>query len=344
MKIDAFVYDGTLERMGEVAAAHEAAGYDGVFLGEAAHDPFLPLAAAVGATSRLTLGTGVAVAFPRSPMHLANLGHDLQVASGGRFILGLGSQIRAHVEKRFSAPWSQPVARMKELVAAIRAVWRCWNDGERLSFRGDFYTLTLMTPFFVPAPSPSGPPPIMVGAVGERMTEAAGEVADGVFLHAFTTERYLREHTLPALARGLARSGRARSSLSACLLVFVAVGTTDEEVEAGVEAVRGQISFYASTPAYRPVLDLHGWGSLQDDLNAMSKQGRWSEMAEMITDEVLDTFCVTGTPERAGAEIVRRFGDIAERVAFYTPGVVDPFRWAPLAAAIREEVRSSTSH
>jgi len=225
---------------------------------------------------------------------------------------------------------------MRELVEAVRAVWRCWNEGEQLSFRGDFYTLTLMTPFFVPAPSASGPPPIMVAAVGGRMAEVAGEVADGVFVHAFTTERYLRERTLPALGRGLSRGGRDPASLTVCLSVFVAAGNTESEIAAGVEAVRGQIAFYGSTPAYRPVLDLHGWGSLQDELNTMSKQGRWGEMAGLITEDVLDAFCVTGTPEHAGAEIVRRFGGIVDRVSFYTLGLVDPFRWAPVAAAIRE--------
>jgi len=337
MKIDGFVYDATLERIGAMAADFEGAGYDGLFLGETAHDPFLPLGVAAGMTSHLTLGTGIAVAFPRSPMHLANLGHDLQVASGGRFVLGLGSQIRPHIEKRFSAVWTHPAARMRELVEAIRAVWRCWNEGEPLSFRGDFYTLTLMTPFFVPAPSPSGAPPIMIAAVGERMAEVAGEVADGVFVHAFTSERYLRERMLPALERGLALGGRTRSSLSVCPQVFVAVGTTEREVEERREAVRGQVAFYASTPAYRPVLEVHGWGALQDELNALSKQGRWSDMATLITDDVLDVFCVSGPPTQAGADIVRRFGGLVDRVSFYTPGLVDPFRLALLIEAIREE-------
>lgn len=337
MKIDGFVYDATLERIGATAADFEEAGYDGLFLGETAHDPFLPLGVAAGTTSRLTLGTGIAVAFPRSPMHLANLGHDLQVASGGRFVLGLGSQIRPHIEKRFSAVWSQPAARMRELVEAIRAVWRCWNEGERLSFHGDFYTLTLMTPFFVPAPSPSGAPPIMIAAVGERMTEVAGEVADGVFVHAFTSERYLRQRTLPALERGLALGGRTRSSLSICPQIFVAAGPTEHAIEERREAVRGQVAFYASTPAYRPVLEVHGWGALQDELNALSKQGRWTDMTATITDDVLDMFCVSGSAEQAGADIVRRFGGLVDRVSLYTPGLVDPFRWVTLIEAIREE-------
>jgi probable F420-dependent oxidoreductase len=338
LKIDGFVYDATIESIGGVAADFEGAGYDGLFLGETAHDPFLPLGVAAGTTSTLTLGTGIAVAFPRSPMHLANIGHDLQVATGGRFVLGLGSQIKPHVEKRFSAVWSQPAERMRELLEAIRAVWRCWNEGERLAFRGDFYTLTLMTPFFVPEASASGPPPIMIAAVGERMTEVAGEAADGVFLHAFTSEQYLREHTVPALERGLARSGRARSSFSICPQVFVAAGTTEDEVAERRDAVRGQVSFYASTPAYRPVLEIHGLGDLQDELNALSKQGQWAEMATLITDDILDVFCVSGPPAQAGADIVRRFGGLVDRVSFYTPGLVDPARWAAVIAAIREEV------
>src|SRR6516225_6676347 len=297
MKVDG----GIPMDLGKVAAAAsrlEAEGYDGGWSAETSHDPFLPLVLAAEHTSRLELGTGIAVAFARNPMTVANVGWDLQGYSGGRFRLGLGSQIQAHIEKRFGMPWSHPAPRMREFVLALRAIWEAWQDGTPLRFEGDFYTHKLMTPFFVPEPQPHGPPRIFLAAVGEGMTEVCGEVADGMLVHAFTTERYLREVTIPALERGFARSGRSRADFELSCPVFVVTGTTDAEVAASTKRVREQIAFYASTPAYRGVLELHGWGELQPELNALSKQGEWVEMGERIDDDVLQTFAVVDSPAK----------------------------------------------
>src|SRR5690606_27411744 len=297
MKIDGSI-GGDLRGAGDAAAKQEALGYDGIWTAETSNDPFLPLAVAAGRTSRAELGTGIAVAFARNPMNLAQIAYDLQKASQGRFILGLGSQIKPHITKRFSMPWSSPAARMREMILAIRAIWACWNEGAKLDFRGDFYTHTLMTPFFNPGPNPHGNAKIFLAGVGERMTEVAGEVCDGFLCHAFTTERYLREVTIPALERGAAKAGRSLADIEISGPAFVVTGATEEEMEASATAIRKQIAFYGSTPAYRPVLELHGWGELQDELNRMSKEDRWEEMGTLITDEILDAFAVVGEPEQ----------------------------------------------
>jgi probable F420-dependent oxidoreductase len=300
------------------AAQHlEAAGYDGGWSAETNHDPFLPLVLAAEHTTRLQLGTGIAVAFARNPMTVANVGWDLQGYSGGRFKLGLGSQIKPHIEKRFSMPWSQPASRMREFVLAVRAIWSAWADGGPLRFEGRFYTHKLMTPFFVPERHDYGAPAVFIAAVGEGMTEVCGEVADGMLVHAFTTERYLREVTLPALERGMARSGRSRAGFELSCPVFVVTGGTDAERELADRRTREQIAFYASTPAYRPVLDLHGWGELQPELNALSKKGEWVEMGRRISDEVLEAFAVVDEPTKVAGRIVERYGDVLDRVSFY---------------------------
>ena len=237
------------------ARRHEKAGYDGLWSSESAHDPFLPLLLAAEHTERMELGTAIAVAFARSPMQLAYTAHDLQAYSGGRFTLGLGSQVKPHIERRFWMPWSHPAPRMREFILALRAIWSAWNDGTKLGFRGDFYQHTLMTPFFSPPPAPGGAPKVFLAAVGEAMTAVAGEVADGLLAHAFCTERYLREVTLPAFGRGLASSGRARADVEVSLLAMIATGRTEEEMARAVAGTRAQIAFYGSTPAYRGVLD-----------------------------------------------------------------------------------------
>jgi probable F420-dependent oxidoreductase len=313
----------------------EELGYDGAFSAETSHDPFLPLLLAAEHTERLELATGIAVAFPRSPMHLANVGYDLQTYSKGRFILGLGSQIKPHNEKRFSTPWFKPAARMRELILATRAIWQCWNEGDKLDFRGEFYTHTLMTPFFNPGPNPFGAPKIYLAAVGEKMTEVAGEVCDGMLVHGFTTEKYLRETTLPAIERGLAKAGRARADFALSCPVFVVTGTNEKEVAEADEAVRRQIAFYGSTPAYRPVLDAHGWGPLQEELNALSKQGEWVEMGRRINDDVVDAFAVRGEPEDIPRLMLGRYGDVMDRVSFYAPYRRDPQRWAGVLAQFK---------
>ena len=275
----------------------------------------------------MELGTGIAVAFARNPMTLAQIAWDLQAASGGRFVLGLGSQIKPHITKRFSMPWSSPAARMREMILAIRAIWTAWNDGSKLDFQGDFYTHTLMTPFFDPGPNPHGNAKIFLAGVGERMTEVAGEVCDGFLCHGFTTERYLREVTIPALERGAAKGGRTLADIEISGPAFVVTGATEEEMARSVAGTKQQIAFYGSTPAYRPVLELHGWGELQDELNAMSKQGKWKEMGELITDDILDTFAVVAEPEKLAAGINERYGDVVQRLSFYAPYESDPNRW-----------------
>ncbi|HXW32337.1 MAG TPA: TIGR03617 family F420-dependent LLM class oxidoreductase, partial [Acidimicrobiales bacterium] len=262
----------------ESARQVEAEGFDGLWCAETSHDPFLALMLAAEHTTSIELGTGIAVAFARNPMSTAILANDLQAFSGGRFLLGLGSQIKPHIEKRFSMPWSHPAPRMAEFVSAMRAIWSAWNDGTKLAFRGDFYTHTLMPPFFDAGPNPYGPPKVFLAAVGEKMTEVAGEVADGLLAHGFTTARYMREVTIPALERGLARVGRLRRDFEISYPAMIVTGDDEADMETADRAVRAQLAFYGSTPAYRPVLELHGWAGLSDRLHELSLQGRWQEM------------------------------------------------------------------
>jgi probable F420-dependent oxidoreductase len=325
-----------LETAGASARETEEAGYDGAWSAETGHDPFLPLLLAAEHTDHLELGTGIAVAFARNPMNLASMANDLQAYSKGRFMLGLGSQIKPHIEKRFSMPWSHPAARMRELILAMRAIWGSWNEGSKLDFKGDFYTHTLMTPFFNPGPNRYGTPRIFLAAVGERMTTVAGEVADGVLAHGFTTERYLREATIPALERGLAVSGRRREDVQVSYPAFVVTGTSEAEMGDAARGVRAQIAFYGSTPAYRPVLELHGWGDLQTELNTLSKQGEWMKMAELIDDDVLHTFAVVAEPEDVPARILARVGDVVDRISFYAPYRTDPGRWRGILAGFKQ--------
>lgn len=329
-----------LESFGISARELQDAGYDGVWSAETSHDPFFPLLLAAQHTEGMDLGTSIAVAFARNPMITANIAYDLQAYSGGRFVLGLGSQIRPHITKRFSMEWSHPAARMREFISAIRAIWACWNDGTKLDFRGDFYTHTLMTPFFDPGPNPHGNARIFLAGVGERMTEVAGEVCDGFICHGFTTERYLREVTLPALGRGMAKSGRSRDDFEITGPFFVVTGATEEDMATSRRAVCQQIGFYASTPAYKGVLDLHGWGDLHDDLNRMSKQGQWVEMGELIDDEILEAFAVIAEPTQIAAGIAARYGDIVDRLSFYAPYKTDPSTWLPVISSLKAVQRS----
>jgi probable F420-dependent oxidoreductase len=325
----------SLDDIGTKARELEEIGYDGLLTAETGHDAFLPIAIAAEHTERIQLGTGIVVAFARTPMVLAYTANDLQQMSKGRFILGLGSQIKPHIEKRFSMPWSQPAKRMREYILALQAIWGAWNDGTPLKFEGDFYRHTLMTPFFAPGPNPYGAPKVFLAAVGEKMTEVAGEVADGIIVHGFTTERYVKEVTLPAIERGLERAGRDRASFEISGPLFVVTGTTDEEVAQATQATKQQIAFYGSTPAYRGVLELHGWGDLQTELNTLSKSGEWVKMGELIDDEILDTFAVVADPDGVGAELRRRYGGVVDRCSFYAPYRSDPDRWAKVIADLK---------
>jgi probable F420-dependent oxidoreductase len=279
---------------------------------EVAHDPFLPLALAAASTTRIRLATGIAVAFARNPMTVAESASDLHRASGGRFALGLGSQVKAHVSRRFSMPWSSPAPRMREFISAVRAIWKAWDDQAPLDFRGDFYQHTLMTPMFSHGPSPCGWPSVQVAAVGPVMTGVAGEVADGLVCHGFTTADYVRDVTLPQLQAGAERAGRSRSDIEVSLPVMMVL--TEDERDPKIAAMRSQIAFYGSTPAYRPVLDHHGWSALGEELHAMSRRGEWEKMGGLIDDDVLQAFAVVGTPREAGTRIRARFDTLADRV------------------------------
>ncbi|MCC6710099.1 MAG: TIGR03617 family F420-dependent LLM class oxidoreductase [Gammaproteobacteria bacterium] len=314
MKIDSLI-GWNLDEVGADAAAQEAMGYSGLMSVETAHDPFFPLLLAAQRTTRVELMTSIAVAFARSPMLLANIGHDLNAASRGRFILGLGSQIKPHITRRFNMPWSNPAPRMREYVLALRAIWASWHDGAPLAFNGKFYSHTLMTPMFSPTNNDFGAPRVFLAAVGPHMTEVAGEVCDGVIVHAFTTEKYLRETTLPALARGMASSGRKREDFEISYPVFVVTGHNEAEMAASKTAVRKQIAFYGSTPAYRPVLESIGAGEVQDDLNRMSKQGRWDDMGTVITDDLLHAFAVVAEPADIAKGIKARCAGLVDRVS-----------------------------
>jgi probable F420-dependent oxidoreductase len=327
MKVDTGVMAPSLGEIGPRARELEELGYDGILTAETGHDAFLPIALAAEHTQRIELATGIAVAFARTPMVLAYTANDLQQMSKGRFVLGLGSQIKPHIEKRFSMPWSHPARRMREYILALRAIWSAWNEQTKLSFDGEFYKHTLMTPFFAPPPNQYGAPKVFLAAVGERMSEVAGEVADGIIIHGFTTERYVKEVTMPAVERGLKAAGRDRSSFQVSGPLFVVTGTSDEEITTARQGVKQQIAFYGSTPAYRGVLELHGWGDLQTELNALSKQGQWVEMGELIDDDILNTFAVVASPEGVAAELKRRYGGVIDRCSFYAPYRVDPDRW-----------------
>jgi len=313
LKVDAAVASG-LTGVAQAASKLERRGYDCCWTAEINHDPFLPLVLAAEHTTRIELGTSIAVAFARNPMTVANVGWDLQSYSDGRFILGLGSQVQAHIEKRFSMPWSQPVRRMREFVLALHEIWACWRDGTKLRFEGDFYTHKLMTPMFTPEPQPHPAPKVFVAAVGEAMTEMCGEVADGLLAHAFTTKRYFEEVTIPALLRGMERSGRQRTDFQLSCPIFVVTGESEEQLIAGAVGTRKQIAFYGSTPAYRKVLALHGWGDLHTALHQLSLQGEWDQMGSLIDDEILEAFAVVAPIDTVASKIRDRCDGVIDRV------------------------------
>jgi probable F420-dependent oxidoreductase len=313
----------------------EEIGYDGAFSFEAKLDPFLPLALAAEHTRTLRLGTAIAIAFGRNPMNLANAAHGLQAISGGRFILGLGSQVKPHIEKRFSMPWSHPAARMREIVLAVQAIFACWEGKEKLDFRGDFYTHTIMIPAFDPGPNPFGPPPIFTGGFGPLMTAVAGEVADGFFAHPFNSRKSLMENTLPALERGLATSGRTRDDLEIICATLTVTADTEEDFDRVKLAARKQLAFYGSTPAYRPTLECHGWEALHIELNRLSKAGKWDDMTHLIEDEVLETLAVVGPRNEIAQRLHERLDGIADGVSLTHNRAPDPEQWADVVADLR---------
>ena len=336
MKIESALIGSQAEpgRAVEEAAHLEALGFDTAISYEGPHEPFFPLLLAAQRTTRLELATGIAIAFARNPMIVAQQANDLQLLTGGRFLLGLGPQIRPHIEKRFSQPWSRPAARMREFVLAIRAIWAAWGLGERLDFRGEFYTHTLMPPMFNPGPNPHGFPPIFLAAVGPRMVEVAGEVADGLMVHPLNSPDFIEKNTLPWLRRGLEASGRTLDDYDLQIQTICMLGSNDAEIAKAREKAKAQIAFYGSTPAYKVVLDHHGWGHLQPELNRLTKTGGWGDMTKLVSDEMLDTLGVSGTPTEVGRRLRER-NRIANRTAVVLYNEAEPDAVHDLVTAIK---------
>lgn len=335
MRIDAsLMFDPG--KVADMAGELERAGFDGAYTFEGQTDPFISLAAAALRTGRMTLMTAIAVAFARNPMNLAYLGNDLQTLSKGRFILGLGTQVKAHIEKRFNMPWSQPARRMREMVLAIRAIWHSWQTGERLKFEGEFYRHTLMSPVFSPPPNAYGVPPIFVAGIGPAMTEVAGEVGDGYLVHPFNSPRSLAELSLKAVERGLAKAGKRREGFQIAAQVITATGLDEQSLQQAVFAARNQIAFYASTPAYLPVLQCHGWEDFQPRAGQLAAQGKWAEMAGLVDDGMLEAFAVVGTPQEVARKIAARYRGKVDRVS---PVVYQPD--TGLLLALLQELRAA---
>ena len=324
MKLDTALRDYDLRSLPDSARHMEATGYDCLWTSETQHDPFLPLAVAAAATNSIKLGTSIAVAFPRSPMIIAHTAWDLQKSSQGRFILGLGSQVRAHIQNRFSVKFESPGPKLREYVLALRAIWDCWQNGGPLRFQGQFYNFSLMTPFFNPGPIPHPKIPVFVAGVNQFMCKMAGEVCDGLHVHPFHTTKYLREFVHPAVEEGLRLSNRSRKDFDYATSTFVIVGDTEAERSRNTEAVRQQIAFYASTRTYEPVLASHGWEQLLPELHQKSIDGDWKGMARLITDEMLDVIAVAGTYDNIGTKLRDRYGDLLDRVALYQPYETKP--------------------
>jgi probable F420-dependent oxidoreductase len=332
MLLDAGMRDYDLRTVPEYARKVEAIGYDCLWTSETQHDPFLPLAVALTTTSSLKMGTSIAVAFPRSPMVIAYTAWDIQRASSGRFILGLGSQVRAHNQRRFSVKFESPGPKLREVVLALRAIWECWQQGTPLRFRGKFYNFDLMTPFFNPGPIEHPKIPVFIAGVNRYMCRMAGEVCDGLHVHPFHTPKYLREYVHPAVEDGLRASGRSRQDFSYAAASFVVLGDTQRERAQNSEAVRQQIAFYASTRTYEPVLAAHGWEGIVPELHQKSLDGDWKAMARLITDEMLDAIAVSGTYESVGTKLRERYARLVDRITLYQPyeSLVDESRCAAL--------------
>jgi probable F420-dependent oxidoreductase len=328
VKLDVGMLTHDLTTIPAYARKVEALGYDCLWSAETQHDPFLPLAVAATVTSKINLGTSIAVAFPRSPMILAHIAWDLAKASGGRFILGLGSQVKGHNERRFSVKFESPAPKMREVVQAMRAIWDTWQNGSKLDFKGRFFRFDLMTPFFNPGPIEHPHVPVYVAGVNRAMCRIAGEVCDGLHVHPFNSPKYLREIVRPAVEEGMARGGRAGAAFTYVTSSFVVIGDTEQELAQQKQAIKQQIAFYASTRTYEPVLAAHGWQDLVPHLHRKSVEGDWKGMANLITDEMVETYAVTGTYATIAAKLKARYEGLLDRTAFYQPytqpGLDDP--------------------
>ena len=343
MKLDAALPPVGLKDVPAIAKAAEEIGFDALWTQETQHDPFLPCALIAEHTTRLNFGTAIAVSFARSPANIAYIAWDLAAQSNGRFILGLGTQVKAHIERRFGQPWPEsPVKKLREQIQVIRAFWDCWQNGTKLNYRGEYYKITLMSPFFNPGPLPSpleeGPGvrsiPIYIAGVNTGLAKLAGELCDGFHVHPFHSVRYLEEVILPAIEEGMQNAGRKRSDVAASVTAFVA--TTPEEMN----SARAQISFYASTPSYHPVMDLHGWSSVAEKLSAHAARGEWAEMPMLITDEMLGEFCLLTEEGNLASELKKRYDGIADRLTLYTsfvPGEKDEW-WKKLSGEFNSSI------
>jgi len=321
MKIDVSLLSPRLAEMATLAAQAEALGFDGLWTAETAHDPFLPLTLAAAHSQHLSLGTGIALAFARSPGVLAYTAWDLARFSKGRFILGLGTQVQAHNERRLGAPWEQPVEKLREVILALRAFWDCWQHGTRLNFRGQFFKLTLMAPFFDPGPHQYPDIPIYLAGVNRRMCRLAGELADGLHVHPFHSARYLREVIKPAIEQGLADSGRVWNDIELASTVFVIPTDDSTQAENAERQARRQLAFYAGTPTYRRVLALHGWSTVSEQLGALAVRRKWDDMPALITDEMLDVFAVRGRWAELPSLLQAKYNGLLSRVSYYLPFV-----------------------
>lgn len=335
MKVDFYLPPSLPDGAATAAVRARRLGYDGLFTAETAHDPFLPLAVAATAGTGLDLGTAIAVAFPRSPMTVAMTAWDLAAVTGGRFILGLGTQVKAHITRRFSQVWDRPGPRLADYIRSLRAIWSAWQEQTPLRYEGEFYKFSLMTPFFDPGPIEHPDVPVAIAGVGPFLSRLAGELCDGFHVHPFHTVAYLDEVVLPGIAAGAKSAGRTLADCERYTTVFVVTGATDAEIEQTMSAVKQQIAFYASTPSYAPVLEASGW-DFGPRLTAMSKRGQWAEMADVITDDVVAEVGVVAPLDGLGAAIRGRYGDRVQRIGLYTLGEMPGFDDDAAASVIRD--------
>ena len=336
MKLDALVFPGSLSSFAETARYFEELGFDALWTLETRRNPFFPLILSAAHTRTMKLGTSIAVAFPRSPMVLAHIAWDLQEFSGGRFILGLGTQVRGHIERRFSATWDSPGPRLREIILALRAIWDCWQNGSPLEFQGKFYSFTLMTPFFNPGPIRHPEIPIFVGGLNPYMCRLAGELGHGMHIHPLHSVKFIREAIVPRIKEGASKAGRDYREVSLSTAAFVATGQDNEAVEKAKEKVRSQIAFYSSTRNYFPVLEMHGWGDTARSLQKKSIAGDWEEMSREISDEMLDEFAIIATYPELAEKIQKKYDGVVDRLSLYDclPAPGKEKEWRPIIKAI----------
>jgi probable F420-dependent oxidoreductase len=310
-----------LKEIDKTARAAEDLGFAGLWSNETKHDGFLPLAIAANGTREIQLGTSVAIAFSRSPMETAQTAWDLQDLSEGRFLLGLGTQVKAHITRRFSMPWDRPAARLREYILALREIWNSFQTEGPLDFEGEFYRHTLMTPFFNPGPIERPEIPVYIAGVNTRLAKLAGELCDGFHVHPFHSPEYVRRIVKPAIAEGADEAGRDSEQVALATSAFVIAAENEEEATEQRESVRAQISFYASTPTYRTVLETHGWEEVGEKLGTMAREKKWREMPALVTDEMLAAFAVEAAPNELGSALKERYEGLIDRVSLYLPFV-----------------------